>query len=208
MIVKTFLYLLLFLIILFLLPIPIIIKGNFSKEVMEIQIYGKKISLNKKTKDTNEDKDIKENKKTKEGKGTTKKKKAFMDRVSENFSVPIVLQLHKKLKRVFKVRKLHLNLNYGLDDPYNTAMLYWSLCSMHSAIYKFFEFLIHIKNYSFKITPNFNEEEISFNFTCIFIINFAKITYIAFYAYKLLFSKLNTKSRRDYYGRSSNKRFT
>ncbi|ADL51790.1 DUF2953 domain-containing protein [Clostridium cellulovorans] len=211
MILKIFLYLLLFLIILFLLPIPVIIKGNFSKDAIEIHVYGKKISLNKKLKKANKDENLKETietKKKKEKKNASKKKKAIMDRINENLSIPTVLKLHGKFKKVFTIRKLHMNFNYGLQDPYNTAMAYWSICSMHCIIYKFFEFLVHIKDYSFKIIPNFNKEEISFNFSCIFIINFAKITYIAFYAYKILISNSKINSRRDYYGRSSNKRFT
>ncbi|MFX0548962.1 DUF2953 domain-containing protein [Hathewaya histolytica] len=101
----------------------------------------------------------------------------------------------------FKKRKtkasLDLSLNYGLDDAFETAILYGVLCGALNSILLYLSQYIKFKQNNhnkINITPDYNHNKLEFNIKCIIYLSLVKIIYILV---KLLFNSKEDKARRS-----------
>lgn len=152
-----------FILLLLFAPIPIKISFSYINDIARLKIYFKEIVLNKPVKD----------KKTKKKKP---KKKTFD--YKRFLSKDKILLFHKKFKKVFVIDSLYIFTEFGLGDPYNTALLFGALNSFSFAIYEVINYFVHINNFSIKLIPNTSKKILNNETNSIFFISFAKIIYI------------------------------
>lgn len=157
------LILILFLIILLFIPIPIKFYMIYDENTLSLKLAHKMISLDK-----SKLKDI--NKKFPKNKKYNKKKKYFKDIVKYFKNTPSKPKL-----------KIDIDLNYGFEDAYITAISYGALYSVYPFILGFISSYFTVKKERLHIEPHFNKNIFSFEIKSIFFMSIAKIMYIYIY---------------------------
>lgn len=147
------------------IPIPIKITIIYNNKDLKINIYNFKINLDKN--------------KTQQNIIKAKKKKDKKNK--RNFKISFSKLIYKLDNSVLKPHlRFKLNLNYGLEDAANTAILYGVLNSFIPFIIRILEIIFKIKKYNFFIKPNLKNPEFNIELNCIFFISMANIINILF----------------------------
>ncbi|MBK5240744.1 DUF2953 domain-containing protein [Clostridium sp.] len=144
-----------------LFPIPIKITLKYSKKILEIFIYNKKLKAKK----------SKKNNPAKKQKITTEKSYTFID---------IKLIINKIMSLKFKpTLTLTTKLEYGFDDAALVAILFGLIHSTYSLLYLLLLNFVKIKNIDHKVIPYFKEKNLSIEISSIIYTNLAKIIYMS-----------------------------
>lgn len=162
------LILLLSLIILLFIPIPIKIYIIYDENTLTLKLGNKVFSLDKlKFKNINKDFLIKK----------INKKESM-----QKLSFKSILGYFKNASSKPKLQ-INVDLNYGFEDAYITAISYGIFYSIYPFILTLINSCFTIKKESFYIKPHFNKNKNVFNFKIkgIFFMSIAKIMYIYIY---------------------------
>ncbi|MGH4120008.1 DUF2953 domain-containing protein [Clostridium sp.] len=144
-----------------LFPIPIKITLKYSKKILEIYIYNKKLNrkINKK------------NNKAKKQKITTEKSYTISD---------IKLIINKIMSLKFKpTLNLITKLEYGFDDAALVAITFGLIHSTYSFLYLLLLKFVKVKNIDHKVIPYFKEKNLNIEISSIIYTNLAKIIYMS-----------------------------
>lgn len=144
-----------------LFPIPLKITLKYSKKILEISIYNKKILAKTHNK-------IEPMEKVKE-------------RLEKSFTLSdIRLIINKLMNLKFKpTLNLTTKLEYGFDDAALVAILYGLIHSTYSFLYLLLLKFVNVKNIEHKVIPYFKEKNLSMEISCIIYTNLAKIIYMS-----------------------------
>lgn len=164
--------------IILLFPIPLKITLTYYGGKAHFRIYNKEINLKKKTKEKAEE--------------VAAKQKDALEEATESedlFNFKNIKKIVKTLKNnKFKFKlKSKISIDYSLEDAAHTAILFGLLNSLLSTIYIVLNMFFKVKNYDFKVTPQYNNNYFNFEIKSIISLNLAKIIYmciIVFYTLK------------------------
>ncbi|MCM8711066.1 DUF2953 domain-containing protein [Clostridium sp. SYSU_GA19001] len=166
-----------FLIVLILLPIPIKLKLESTNEDFSFYIYNFKIIL-------------KSNIKKKKISISNEKKKKKINLKFNDFKIIVHNIDCLKFKPTLR---MHINLNFSLDDAAATAVISGFLYSLSPILYRCLSIVFKPKFYSFNVNPDYNDKMLKTQITSIIFINLAKIIYMFIAVIKTLkyIKKLN-----------------
>lgn len=164
-------YIVITLLVLFFIPFPIIIKFRSKTLDFELYLYKKKINIKKMLKSI--------------------KKKNVKPRKKIEIELNDIRQIiHKIDCSKFKpTLRTTLKLRYGLNDAAVTGIFSGILYTLSPVLYRCFTILFKVKEYDFKVLPEYNDVLLDAEIDCIIFINIAKITYMVFLvlkSYKLI----------------------
>jgi hypothetical protein len=144
-----------------LFPIPLKITLKYSKKILEIYIYNKKLKA----------KPNKKNSPAKKHKISTEKSYTISD-------IKIIISKIMSLK--FKpTLTLTTKLEYGFDDAAIVAILYGLIHSTYSFLYLLLQNFVKVKNIDHKVIPYFKEKNLNIEISSIIYTNLAKIIYMS-----------------------------
>lgn len=175
---NVFFIVLLIALIILLFPIPLKITLTYSGGKAHFRIYNKEINLKKKTK--------------KKAEEVTAKQKDALEEATDsgdlfNFkNIKKIIKALKNNKYKFTL-KSKISIDYSLEDAAHTAILFGLLNSLLSTTYIVLNMFFKIKEYDFKVTPQYNNYYFNFEIESIISLNLAKIIYmciIIFYTLK------------------------
>lgn len=171
-------YILIALLVLFFIPFPMIIKFRYRAMDFELYIYKKKINIKKRLESV--------------------KKKQIKPKEKTKIELNDVRQIiHKIDCSKFKpTLRTTLKLRLGLYDAAATGIFSGILHTLSPILYKCFTILFKVKEYDFKVTPEYNDALLEAEVDCIIFINIAKIIYMTFLALKSY--KLIKKNKHKY----------
>lgn len=114
--------------------------------------------------------------------------KIICDLSSKEYYLKNIKLLYKKAPYVLSRFTLSFNIDlyYGLEDAFETSMIYGSIHSVFNIIYTAISSHLKIKKFNAKINPIFNRCFIKLNVKSIIFISFANIIYIALIVLKNL----------------------
>ncbi|MBE6042705.1 MAG: DUF2953 domain-containing protein [Clostridium lundense] len=147
--------------LIFFIPLPIYITFEYKNNTINIYLYRFKISHSKRF----------HNKSTNTMNGFH----------SQSFYINIMKKLHSKFfyDTIFKPSiSLYIDLCYGLEDAFITALLYGILHSISNTVYNLLSNIFRIKKFKSNIKSTFNKTVLSFTIKSITFISLVKIIYI------------------------------
>jgi hypothetical protein len=149
-----------------LFPIPLKITLKYSKKILEIYVYNKKLQR-------------KEHKKSK-SKSKSKPAKIQKNTSYKSYTLSdIRLIINKIIGFKFKpTLNLTTKLEYGFDDAALVAILYGLIHSTYSFLYLLLLNFVKVKNIDHKVIPHFKEKNLSIEISSIIYTNLAKIIYM------------------------------
>ena len=167
-------------IIIILFPIPLKITLKYSKKILEIYVYNKKLMRKKHNK--------------------TEPIKKVKVRLEKSFTLSdIRLIINKFMDLKFKPNlTLITHLEYGFDDAALVAILFGLIHTTNSFLYLLLQKFVKVKNINHEVIPYFKEKDLSMKISCIIYANLAKIIYmsiimlICITRIKLRHKKINT----------------
>lgn len=112
----------------------------------------------------------------------------------KSFYINIIKKLHNKFFNdiIFKPSlNLYIDLCYGVEDAFITALLYGILQSISSIVYNLISHIFRIKKFKSNVKPIFNKVILSFTIKSIIFISLVKIIYIAITV--LIYAKKESK---------------
>lgn len=183
----------LFIIILLLfLPIPLKINMKYFDNKIFLNINFIKVFY----KNFN-DKTTKDNKTTKTKEKPTSKTKeklkaqilVFVNDIKNRFSLKKLELINKKLKKLFPIHSLFLKLEFGFEDPSITALSFGGISSLKILFFKLLSIFLNIRKFNFQVIPNLKNKKVNFEFSSIFFISIAKITYMLIMVLIILYFK-------------------
>lgn len=144
-----------------LFPIPLKITLKYSKKILGIYIYNKKIMKRKHNK--------------------TKPINKVKERLEKSFTLSdIRLLIDKLISLKFKPKlTLTTKLEYGFDDAALVAILFGLIHSTYSFLYLFLLNFVNVKNIDHKVIPYFKEKDLNIEISSIIYTNLAKIIYMS-----------------------------
>lgn len=167
-----YLSILLLLIVIIAFPIPLKISIKFTNNKFNMYIYNFEI------------------KKKKQPNVSKEEEKFIKDSLKEKYNNFIKVKDNIfKGKRKIKT-KLNLNIEYGLSDPFETAMIHGLLWAILTLLLSYSLNYINYKEKKLSIKPDFKKQYINILITGIIYLNIAKIIHIIFLVFK---NKLHKK---------------
>jgi len=160
-----------------LFPIPLKITLKYSKKILEIYVYNKKLHR----------KEHKKSKPMKNQKKSSHRSYTLID---------IKLIINKIIGLKFKpTLTLTTKLEYGFDDAAFVAILFGLIHSTYSFLYLLLLNFVKVKKIDHKVTPYFEQKNLSIEVSSIIYTNLAKIIYM-FTILLICFIRINIRHKK------------
>lgn len=149
------------------IPIPLKVKINCIDKKLQLFLYNKKLKFKAPKYESK-----------KEKRKTKKKMKIHFIKDFINFLDKSSVKLNIKT---------NINIDIGIEDAANLAILYGILNSLNYPVYRLISIVFNILDFKFNIVPHFNNTIFSFKSESIIYVTLAKLIYIAFSTIKFYY---------------------